>query len=253
MIRVLVVDDEAPARQKILALLASEADVEVAGEATDGEEAVLAIRRTRPDLVLLDIQMPKLDGFGVIETIGVEAMPRVVFVTAYDEHALRAFEVQALDYLLKPFAPSRFRQVLDRVRREAGRATGDIGARIEQALRAVQPSPRFPRHFLVEKGNEREVLLPIDRIERIIADRNYLRFFSEGAEFLRRGAMSDIEQKLDPDQFLRINRSEIVRLDAVAEFEPWFHGDYRVRMKDGTVLTWSRRYRGRSELGRGNK
>lgn len=250
MIRVLIVDDEAPAREKVRALLSAEADVDVVGEASDGEEAVLAIRRMSPDLVLLDIQMPRLDGFGVIEAIGVEAMPTVVFVTAYDEHALRAFEVQALDYLLKPFAPSRFRQVLERVRLQRSVVPGaDVALRLDQLLRAIRPEPKYPRHFLVELGHEREVLLPVERVDRIVADRNYLRFFAGGVEHLRRGVMTDVEQRLDPERFLRINRSEIVRLDAVAEFQPWFHGDYRVVMKDGTQLTWSRRYRVRSRLG----
>jgi two-component system LytT family response regulator len=249
VIRVVVADDEAPARQKILDLLARESDVEVVGEAADGIEAVERIRAASPDLVLLDIQMPRLDGFGVVERIGAGVMPALVFITAYDEHALRAFEVQALDYLLKPFSPTRFRQVLDRVRKQiAAGLPPDLGRRLEQLLGSVQPPARFPRHFLVEKGHEREVLLPADDIDRIVSDRNYVRFFSGGVEYIRRGALNDVEQRLDPDKFLRINRSEIVRLDAVAEFQPWFHGDYRVRMKDGRTLAWSRRYRARSRF-----
>jgi two-component system, LytTR family, response regulator len=247
--RVVIADDEEPARQKIRDLLARESDVEIVGEAADGIEAVDCIRSASPDLVLLDIQMPRLDGFGVVERIGAGTMPALVFITAYDEHALRAFEVQALDYLLKPFSPTRFRQVLDRVRKQIDAGLPpDLGRRLEQLLVTVQAPARYPRHFLVEKGHEREVLLPVDAIDRIAADRNYLRFFSGGTEYIRRGALNDLEQRLDPDLFLRINRSEIVRLDAVAEFQPWFHGDYHVRMKDGSTLTWSRRYRARSRL-----
>jgi two-component system, LytTR family, response regulator len=249
MIRVLIADDEAPARAKVRSLLAREPDVEVVAEAADGAETAAAIRRARPDLVLLDIQMPKLDGFGVVRAIGVEAMPLIVFITAYDEHALSAVEVHALDYLLKPFAPSRFTLVLERVRRQlAGPRPADLGQRIERLLEAVRPAPRYPRHVLVDKGHERQVLVPVDTIDRIVADRNDYRLITRGGEFMRRGTMSDIEQKLDPEKFLRINRSEIVRLDAVAEFQPWFRGDYRVKMKDGSVLTWSRRYRARSSL-----
>lgn len=249
MIRVLVADDEAPARRKVLDLLAQERDVEVVAEAADGIEAVEQIRSASPDLVLLDIQMPRLDGFGVVERIGTREMPALVFITAYDEHALRAFEVHALDYLLKPFSPSRFREVLERVRRQlaAGR-TGELSRRLERVLASVQPAETYPRHFLVEKGREREVLLPAAAIDRVVADRNYLRLFSAGGEYVRRGTLNDFEKRLDPAAFLRINRSEIVRLDAVAEFQPWFHGDYRVRMKDGTTLTWSRRYRARAPL-----
>jgi two-component system, LytTR family, response regulator len=251
MITVVIADDEAPARRKIRDLLAREEDVEVVGEAGDGAEAVALIRRAHPDLVFLDIQMPRLDGFGVIGEVGVGAAPFVVFVTAFDEYALRAFEVQALDYLLKPFAPTRFREVLARVRRQlAAGPPHDLPDRIARLLEAVQPAPRYLRQVLADKGDERQVVLPADNIDRIVADRNYLRLFSGGVEYLRRGVLTDLEQRLDPEQFLRINRSEIVRVQAVAEFQPWFHGDYRVRMKDGTVLTWSRRYRARSNLDR---
>ena len=249
MIRVLIVDDEAPARAKIRSLLARESDVTVVGEASDGAEAAAMVGDLGPDLVLLDIQMPKLDGFGVIRKVGVESMPLTVFITAYDEHALAAFEVHALDYLLKPFAPSRFKQVLERVRRQlAGPRSGDLGERIEHLIDVVRPAPRYPRQILLDKGHERQVLVSVDSIDRIIADRNDYRLVTRSGEFTRRGTMAEIEQKLDPEKFLRINRSEIVRLDAVAEFQPWFHGDYRVKMKDGTTLTWSRRYRARSRL-----
>jgi two-component system LytT family response regulator len=251
MIRVLIADDEAPARAKVRSLLARESDVEVVGEAADGAEAAALIRDLRPDLVLLDIQMPRLDGFGVIQDVGVGATPLIVFITAYDEHALRAFEVQALDYLLKPFAPSRFRLVLERVRRQlAGPAPADLGQRLERLLDAVRPAPRYPRQIMVDKGHERHVLVSVDGIDRVVADRNDYRLITRSGEFTRRGTMAEIEQKLDPEKFLRINRSEIVRLDAVAEFQPWFHGDYRVKMKDGAVLTWSRRYRAKSTLER---
>jgi len=251
MIRVLIADDEAPARAKVRSLLARESDVEVVAEASDGAEAAVLIRDLRPDLVLLDIQMPKLDGFGVIQAVGVEAAPLIVFITAYDEHALKAFEVQALDYLLKPFAPSRFALVLERVRRQlAGPAPADLGQRLERLLEAVRPAPRYPRQIMVDKGHERHVLVSVDTIDRVVADRNDYRLITRSGEFTRRGTMAEIEQKLDPEKFLRINRSEIVRLDAVAEFQPWFHSDYRVKMKDGTLLTWSRRYRARSSLGR---
>jgi two-component system, LytTR family, response regulator len=250
VLKVVVADDEAPARRKMRALLAREADVEVVGEAADGAEAVSLIRQHQPDVVFLDIQMPALDGFGVIREVGTGMVPFVVFVTAYDEHALRAFDVHALDYLLKPFTPTRLADVLARIRRQRDTAapTG-ADARIEHLLAALRPAPQFLRHVLAEKGDERQVVLPVETIDRVAADRNYLRIFSGGSEYLKRGALSEFEQRLDPEQFLRINRSELVRVGAVAEFQPWFHGDFRVRMKDGTVLTWSRRFRSRSPFG----
>ncbi|HEV2843476.1 MAG TPA: response regulator [Thermoanaerobaculia bacterium] len=249
MIRALIADDEAPARRKLRELLAREGDFQVVGEAGDGVEAVEAIRAASPDVVFLDIQMPRLDGFGVIQEVGVEAMPLVVFVTAYDEHALKAFEVHALDYLLKPFAPSRFGRLLERVRRqlEPASSPGDLAERVERLLAAVRPAPDYLRQILVEKDEGRQVLLTMDQIDRICAEGNYLRFFSQGTEHRRRGTLRDLEDRLDPARFLRLNRSEIVRLEAVREVQPWFHGDARVVLHDGTLLTWSRRYRARTE------
>jgi two-component system, LytTR family, response regulator len=248
VIRALIADDETPARRKLRGLLAREGDFEVVAEAGDGAEAVEAIRNLSPDVVFLDIQMPRLDGFGVIREVGVEAMPLVVFVTAYDEHALKAFEVHALDYLLKPFAPSRFERLLERVRRqlEPG-SSGDLAQRIEHLLAAVRPAPDYPRQILVDKDEGRQVLLAVDQIDRICAEGNYLRFFSQGTEYRRRGTLRDLEGRLDPARFLRLNRSEIVRLETVREVQPWFHGDARVLLQDGALLTWSRRYRAKAE------
>jgi two-component system LytT family response regulator len=244
VIRVLIVDDEAPARRKLRELLGRESGFEIVGEAADGVEAVAAIREAAPDLIFLDIQMPKLDGFGVIAEIGIEKMPRVVFVTAYDEHALRAFEVEALDYLLKPFPPSRFQRLLERVRR---RESGSLDERIDRLLAAVRPKSEFPRQILVERGEDRQALLAMGDIDLIRADGNYLSFFSKGEEYRRRGTLREIEERLDPELFVRLNRSEIVRLGAIRELQPWFHGDARVILRDGSVLTWSRRYRAKAE------
>jgi two-component system LytT family response regulator len=255
VIRALIADDEAPARRKLRELLAREEDFEIVGEAADGVEAVETIRAAAPDVVFLDIQMPRLDGFGVVSEVGIEAMPLVVFVTAYDEHALRAFEVHALDYLLKPFAPSRFKKLLDRVRRQlgsTGSGNGDLAQRIEQLLAAVRPASGYLRQILAERSDrdDRQVLLAVDEIDVLRADGNYLRFIicdSRDGEYRRRGTLRDLEDRLDPARFLRLNRSEIVRLDAIREVQPWFHGDARVILRDGTVLTWSRRYRSKAE------
>jgi two-component system LytT family response regulator len=250
VIRVLIAEDEAPARRKLRELLRTAPDCEVVGEACDGVEAVAAIRSQSPDVILLDVQMPRLDGFGVIAEVGIEAMPLVVFVTAYDEHALRAFEVHAFDYLLKPFAPSRFTQLLDRVRRRLAQprdSVADLAQRVERLLTAVQPEQGALRRILVERGEGRQVLVAVDEIDRIQADGNYLLVFTREGEHRRRGTLHEIEERLDPTRFLRLNRSEIVRFDAIREIQPWFHGDARVVLKDGTVLTWSRRYRSKAE------
>ena len=247
MIRALIVDDEPPARRKLRNLLAREADFEVVGEAEDGVAAVEVIRAADPDVVFLDIQMPRLDGFGVIAEVGVEAMPLVVFVTAFDEHAVRAFEVQALDYLLKPFAPSRFQSLLTRLRQRIDQKPNDLDERIEKLLATVRPPAAALRQILVERGEGRQVLLAVAEIDLIRAEGNYLRFFAKGDEARKRGTLRDLEERLDPAQFIRLNRSEIVRLEAIRELQPWFHGDARVLLRDGTVLTWSRRYRARAE------
>ncbi|HEV3459616.1 MAG TPA: LytTR family DNA-binding domain-containing protein [Thermoanaerobaculia bacterium] len=254
MIRALIADDERPARRKLRELLCREADFEVVAEAADGVEAVAAIRAAAPDVVFLDIQMPRLDGFGVIAEVGVQAMPLIVFVTAFDEHALRAFEVHALDYLLKPFAPSRLRRLLERLRRQLAPpgevsgavAGGDLAQRIERLLAAVRPIPKYPRQLLVDRGEGRQALLAVDQIDLIRAEGNYLRCFAPGAEYRRRGTLRDLEGRLDPARFVRVNRSEIVRLEAIRELQPWFHGDARVILRDGSVLTFSRRYRAKA-------
>jgi two-component system LytT family response regulator len=244
MIRALIVDDEEPARAKVRALLADAPDLEVVGEAADGERAVEAIAETRPDVVFLDIQMPRLDGFGVIERVGLEEMPLVVFVTAYDEHALRAFDVHAFDYLLKPFAADRMLATVERVRRRLDSERKDdrarrLGRMIEDA------TPSYLTRVAVERSPHRELLLPASEIRLVRAQRNYVQIFAGKACYMRRGTLAALEQRLDPEQFLRINRSEIVRLDAVREMQPWFHGDYRVILNDGETLAWSRRYRAR--------
>ena len=256
--RVLVVDDEPPARAKLRRLVSAAGGAVVVGEAATGAEAVEAIRELAPDLVFLDVQMPDLDGFGVIEQVGVGAMPPVVFVTAYDEHALRAFEVRALDYLLKPYPPERFAAVMaharERVRarleergRERDRADApDWAARLQELLGAVAPAaapPRYLRRILVHQG-DRAAFLPVEQLDRVEAERNTVRLHAAGgAVFQLRGGITALAGRLDPARFLRANRSTIVRLDAIREMYAWSHGDYRIVMHDGTVVTWSRRYR----------
>lgn len=242
-LRVLLVDDEAPARARLRRMLQAEAGVTVAGEADDGARAIAAIRALDPDLVLLDIQMPNGTGFDVIEAVGPDAMPQVIFVTAYDEHALRAFEVRALDYLLKPVAADRLAQALARARDDTtDRVTRAVT--MHDMLESVAPRQHLSR--ILVHLDDRAVLVPVDRIDWIEADRNYVWLHSAGKSVLHRQSISVIEARLDPQRFLRVSRSVIVRLDAVREFHPWSHGDYRVVLHDGTTTMWSRRYRARS-------
>ena len=246
--RVLIVDDERPARDKLRLLLRREPGVEIVGESADGDAAVRDIEQLSPMVVFLDIRMPKRDGFAVIEAVAPERMPLVVFVTAHDEHALRAFEVHAVDYLLKPFTANRLHEVLERVReRLASRGDQNLVLRLQRAVEALESRRGSLRRLVVEAHPQREILLSIDRIDLIRAQKNYVELHTADGRFLRRGTLTDLESRLDLEQFVRINRSEIVRLDAVREMQPWFHGDYRVLLKNGTVLTWTRRYRARRD------
>ncbi len=236
--RALIVDDEEPARVKVRRLLEAAPDIEIVGEARTGRDAVAAIRRSMPDIVFLDIQMPGLDGFGVLDAISDHESPYVVFITADDQHAIRAFEVGAVDYLLKPFSPSRFEQVLDRAR---ARLT------LVAAAPGIKTAARDPLVRILVIENGRALFVPVDRIDRIEADRNYVTLHAQGTEHRIRATLATIATRLDPAKFIQINRSTIVRLDAVREMTEWSHGDYRVTMHDGTELTWSRRFRGAVE------
>jgi two-component system LytT family response regulator len=232
--RALIVDDEAPARAKLRRLLESEPGVEVVGEAGTGREAVAAIKHDEPDIVFLDIQMPGLDGFGVLEAIADDGAPYTVFVTANDQHALRAFEAGAVDYLLKPYTPERFGVVLERAR--------DRLPSSQQRRSRHRPSDSFLRRMLIV-DNGRAVFIPVERIDRIEADRNYVFIAGADGRFRLRATIASVEERLDPAHFLRINRSTIVRLDAIREMHEWSHGDFRVLMHDGSELIWSRRFR----------
>jgi two-component system LytT family response regulator len=243
-VRALIVDDEAPARAKVRRLLAEAPDVEIVGEAVTGRQAVAAIKRLAPDLVFLDIQMPGLDGFGVLDEVAADGAPYIVFVTADDQSAIRAFEVGAVDYLLKPFTPQRFAQVLGRARERIGEVRSTAATSAIPATGAAPPA-LLRRLLVVENG--RAVFLAVDRIDRIEADRNYVHLYSGGTVCRLRATIASIETRLDPAQFLRVNRSTLVRLDAVTDMYEWSHGDYRVVMHDGTELIWSRRYRAAAE------
>jgi len=252
-IRTLVVDDEPLARERVLALLQQETDIEVLAECGDGAQAVSAIQEQTPDLVFLDVQMPGCDGFEVIRHIGADRMPIVVFVTAYDEYALRAFEVHALDYLLKPFAKERFQQTLQHAREAIERRrAGDLGRRLLALVNDVKPEPTRVERLVVKSGG-RVFFLRTDEIDWIEAAGNYVRLHLGAESHLFRETMNRMEARLDARQFARIHRSRIVNTDRIKELQPWFNGDYVVVLRDGTRLTLSRGYRDKLQqrLGRG--
>ena len=250
-LRVLVVDDEAPARRRLTRMLGAIPEVALVGEAESGIEAVERIETSSPDLVLLDIQMPSLDGFGVIDAVGADAMPDVVFVTAYDEHAVRAFEVHALDYLLKPVAPDRLRAAIDRALArqlspdEPAPRDADEPTERTAALDAVVRTR--PLRRLLVRDDRGARLLAVDEIDLARAERNYVALHTADGVYRIRGTIGALAERLEPDTFLRVNRSDVVRVDAIAEMQPWSHGDYRIVLRGGLALLWSRRYKAASE------
>lgn len=246
LLRVFIADDEPPARRKMLRFLAEEPGLVVVGETSNGSDAIVGVRETRPDLMLLDIQMPGMNGFEVLDALG-ELVPRVVFVTAHDEYALRALEIHAFDYLLKPFDQARFSKVLADARRvaEKGRRNDErLGT--PHRLKELQ-SPRNPRLLVEENG--RGILIALHSIDWAEADRNYVNLHLGTRTYTVRGTIEGIEKKLDSEQFLRINRSSLIRIGFIRELQKSTHGEYRIIMQSGQAVMWTRRYLDRhSEL-----
>jgi two-component system LytT family response regulator len=246
-IRALIVDDEPPARELIATLLRDEPDVEVVGECGNGRRAVAAIRDLSPDLVFLDVRMPGLDGFGVLAELPPERWPLVVFVTAYDQHAVRAFEVHALDYLLKPFEYDRLREAVRRARLKLDRRDGAMEqTRLLALLEELQNKAQSWNRMVVREGG-RMVFLKPDEIDWIEADGNYLRLRVGAKSYLLRETMNSAEARLADKKFLRISRSALVNLERIKEWQPLFHGDSVLVLKDGTRLTVTRVYREKLE------
>ena len=242
-IKVLVADDEPLARERLSGLLSQEPDIEIVGQARDGEEAVTAIHDDSPDLVFLDVQMPQMNGFDVIEAVGSDKMPLVIFVTAYDQHALKAFQVRALDYLLKPFDRERFKDALSRARKQLDRdENGDLGRRLLALVKDLRrDQPKSDR--LVVKSGGRLFFLRTEEIDWVEAAGNYVRLHVGPGSHLLRETMNAIEGRLDPEKFFRIHRSRIVNMERIQELQPWLNGEYAVLLRTGTRLTLSRGYR----------
>ena len=244
-IRTLIVDDEPLAREKVRTLLAGDPDVEVIGECGDGPAAAAAILERDPDLVFLDVQMPEMDGFAVLDAVGTERVPAVIFVTAFDEYALKAFDVHALDYLLKPFDRQRFEAALqrakERIRTDRGR---DLDERIDSLLDELRDRgrTRWLERWVV-KSHGRIFFVDVDEIERIEAAGNYVELHTGTASHLIRGTMKALERRLDPERFVRVHRSHMINWRHIREVHPWFNGDFRIVMKSGAEVTTGGAYR----------
>jgi two-component system, LytTR family, response regulator len=252
MIRLLMTDDEPVALRRLRRLLQAAEDVDIVGECGDGASAVEAIRELAPDVVLLDVQMPELDGFGVVQALGAEILPIIIFVTAYDRYALRAFDVHALDYVLKPVDQERLLLAIDRARvRLAAPRHRTVDERMVALLEDLTAQRRYLTRVPVRAERGLRVV-DLAEVDWISAADNYVTLHTAGREYLLRDTMARLEQQLDPAQFVRIHRSAIVRVDRIRELLPAFHGDYTVILKDGARLTLTRGYRPKMEeaLGR---
>jgi two-component system, LytTR family, response regulator len=238
--RVLIADDEAPARRVVRSYLAGREDVEVVAEAENGLEVVDGVRSLEPHLVVLDIQMPGMTGFEAIQAIGAAAMPATIFATAYDEFALRAFDVHAVDYLLKPFSRQRFDRAFDRALQRIGDDRDHIGR-----LVASLPQTSAYLERIVVRHGDRLFFLPAGDVLHLSAEGNYVRLHTAEGSHLIRGTLADLETRLDPKRFARIHRSGIVNIDAIKEVRAHFHGDYIVALRNGESVRLSRRYQQR--------
>lgn len=242
-LRTLIVDDELLSRRKIRAFLQEHTEFQIVGECADGEEAVAAISTQRPDLLFLDVQMPGRNGFEVLDCLTGKTPPEVIFVTAFDKYAVRAFEVRALDYLLKPFNKARFAEALKRFHERRTHVNGaDRKEELKAALQEIQRESRDSERILIKSGS-RIIFLRKGLIEWVEAQGDYVKLHSGKESHLLRETMSALSDRLDPGRFVRIHRSRIVNLDYIREIRPLWGGDCAVLMRDGTELTMSRTYR----------
>jgi two-component system LytT family response regulator len=239
-VRVFVTDDEAPARRKLLRYLTVEPGVLVGGEAGNGRDTIAGVQETNPDLLFLDIQMPGMDGFEVVDALEDIFLPRIIFVTAHDEYALRALQIHAFDYLLKPFDQARFSKALADARRQHQKEQlAELSTGLRRLIDEVRPQ-RQPRLLVEENG--RGILLTLNQIDWVEADRNYVKLHLDGHTYTVRGTIESIEENVVSGQFLRLNRTSLVRIDFIQELEKWTHGEYQVILRSGQRLMWTRRY-----------
>jgi len=245
LLRVLIAEDEPLARELLRSMLQERADVEIVAEVSDGRAAVEAISRLQPDVVLLDVQMPEIDGFGVVEAIGLEQMPPVVFVTAFDHYAIRAFDVHAFDYLLKPFDQERLDKAIDRLMAEQRRPpNSELARRLAALLGDVAsaiPDQRLQR--IPVRTNRGFQFVDVDDIDWIEADGKLLRLHAGKAIHTVRMPLTSLEERLDRRKFVRVHRSAIVNIGSIVEVQSWFQGDYVLVVRDGSRVTSGRRYR----------
>jgi two-component system LytT family response regulator len=243
MTRILIADDEPLARERLKMLLVGQEGFEVVGECHDGPSTIDAIRRSKPDLVFLDVQMPGANGFDVVSALGEEDLPLFVFVTAFDKYALKAFDVHALDYLLKPFDRDRFLQALARARQQLERpSNSDLRSRLLALVRDLEPAPQRLERFVIKSGG-RVFFVRADEIDWIEAAGNYVKLHVGTDTHLLRETMNAVEAQLPRETFYRIHRCHIVNIERVKELQPWFNGEYVVFLRTGARLTLSRGYR----------
>jgi len=244
-LRTIIVDDERLARQKVRTMLASHPDIELIGECRNGAEAVETIRAERPQLVFLDVQMPGLDGFDVLRQVGAESVPSVIFVTAHDQYAVKAFEVHAIDYLLKPFDRGRFEVSLARARRELQQ--GDHHACAEKIAALIRDLSGSHPHAdrLMVRGEGRIYFVRTEDIDWIEGADNYARLHVKRDGHLIRETLSSLEARLDPRKFIRVHRSAIVNVDRIAEIKTLFHGEQTIVLRDATEIPFGRKFRHR--------
>ncbi len=241
--KVLIVDDEPIVRRDLERLLLLETDIELVGVAANGLEALDQIAALRPDAVLLDVEMPELDGLGVVRALQSERAPLVVFVTAHHHYALAAFEAEAVDYLLKPFGPERVGRMLDRLRVRLGHGSN---GNLRLAQSAARPVKRYLEHFAVRTAS-RAIVFPVRQVRRIEGSGNYVKLHVDGAAYLTRRAMNELQLLLDPAHFVRIHRSHIVQIAKIREFRLLGDGDAEVLLEGGDAVTVSRSYRAELE------
>ncbi|HYZ83835.1 MAG TPA: response regulator [Bryobacteraceae bacterium] len=241
-LKILIADDEPPAREDLKLLLRGDPDVEAVSEVRNGREAVAAIREHFPDLVLFDVQMPRMDGLDVVEAVGADRMPAVIFVTAHDRYAIRAFEISAVDYLLKPVTQERFRVAFDRAKSRLGVWTADEAARQMRSVLDAIANPHRPLTRLVIRNGERAIFLSLEEVDRIEASQNYVRLHAGPAVYLLHVPMNTIEASLDPSCFMRIHRSHIVNVKRIKQVWTLAYGQYLVELISGERLRTGRTY-----------